>query len=280
MPRRHDPGRFVLVLLVAAGCGREPSFEVLPPGSLRTHYLIDLEHRNDSTALRATMSHLVVFNPGPRPARLDAAAYYEDREPDRFTLEAAPNTSTETNSGKWPIRAGARFALALQSSEPVVAQATIGWTNTNGNYRLGARTLSPRGPRETAKSYQSITGLARRWYYADGIVIQPSGPPTDWIRESEWAVLLNPGDDTAHVTLRLHYKDRTVPHTVTVAPRRVLRVFMDELAVWRRHYGVSVESDREVAAQWIRLVNWTDSDEPMAEWSLPFLPLREAAPPP
>jgi hypothetical protein len=37
-----------------------------------------------------------------------------------------------------------------------------------------------------------------------------------------------------------------------------------------------VESDREIAVQWLRQVSWHDSDETMAFWSLPAFPLRDA----
>jgi len=62
-------------------------------------------------------------------------------------------------------------------------------------------------------------------------------------------------------------------HLVEVAPRRLKRVFMDEIVERNRHYGVRFSSDHPVAAQWLRAVSWCDSPEVMAFWSVPCVPL-------
>lgn len=285
MPARN----LALFLLVSAlGCGESPALLVAPPESMRTHYLVDFENTTDSTTLFALTGHLTVFNPGTRDADLTVTAYYEDHEPDRFILRARAGSSNESNTSQWPLRRNTIFALKVESTEPVICQATVGWTNTAGRYEWGAATRSPNGARETAKSYMAIRTLARHWLYADGVVIRdgvrqtvarwlPNPPPHGlWIRESEWAVMLNPGDQPAEVEIVLHYGAEKVPQLVTIPPRRVKRLFMDDIARPNRHYGVTVTSDRNIAVQWLRQVNWHDSPEPMAFWSVPAVPLAEA----
>jgi hypothetical protein len=288
--RRASLGRPTLSLLALASCGEARTFKVLPTGSLQTHYLIDYQHTSDSATLFSTMGHLVVFNPGAADARLEVTAFYENREPDRFNLVARAGSSTESSSDHWPIHGGGRFALEVTSDRPVICQATIGWTNTGSRYGWGAETRSPKGPREAAKSYGSITSLARSWYYADGLVLQDGvshalgrdgdKPHSLWIRESESAIMLNPSDQPAEATLTLHYGQEAQVHVVVIPPRRLKSVSMDAIARPNRGYGVTVTSDREIAVQWLRQVNWHDSEETMAFWSVPAVPLETGAPAP
>jgi hypothetical protein len=234
------------------------------------HYLIDFEYIVDEDALVGTTGHLLVFNPGPRNAELQVTVYYEDREPDDFHLTVPAGTSGESNYEDWPVVPNVRFALEVQSSEPVVCQFTGGWNNTKNDFSSEARTRSPQGIRECSKSYMAITQLGRDWYVADGIVIDM--PERMWVRESEWAVLLNPGHEDAQVTIALHYDDRVAQHTVDVPARRVKRVYMDDIARRNLHYGIHFSSDRPVAAQWLRTVNWFDRSELMTYWSVPCVP--------
>jgi len=258
------------LMLVAAlfGCERYERLGVVPPG-LQTHYLIDLEYLLDHDAGFGTVSHLIVFNPGARVAQLDITAYFEDREPTTFRLSARPGTSTVWDHRKWPIDPGTRFALKVVSSEPVIAQVTMGWNNAaNGG------PLPPR-PREAATSYLSIRDLATRWYVADGVVI--NAPRALWFRESEWAIVLNPDDRPAHVDMSLFYRWLTRSHPIEVPPRRVRAVPMNDLVVRANlHYGVRFASDVPVAVQWRRTVNWYDSPELMAYWSIPAMSLTPA----
>jgi hypothetical protein len=125
----------------------------------------------------------------------------------------------------------------------------------------------------------AIPALAGRWYVADGIVIDNRDEL--WIRESEWAVMLNPGDAAAHVELGLFFKVFTRSHTVEVPPRRVRAIRMDDLVTLRnKHYGVRFASDVPIAAQWRRTVAWYDSPELMSFWSVPCVPLAPIAPAP
>ena len=279
----------LLLCLAAAGCRPADPLHVAAreaaPGSglrpaaqglMRTHYLIDYEYSLDSHALVGTMGHLVVLNPGPRAAELAVTAFFEDREPTVFELAAAPYASTESSFERWPVRPGDRFALRVESSEPVVCQGTVGWTNTGNDYRPGAPTRSPRGVREAAKSYMSVTTLADLWYVADGIVIDEASRL--WIRESEWALVLNPSDAPARVTMTRFTGGMLHDHVVDVDPRRLKRVLMDDIVARNRHYGVRFTSDRPVAAQWLRGVYWYDSPEVMAFWSVPCVPLLPSAP--
>ena len=265
----HVLAALALGVVIAAllGCERYERLEVLPPGSLQTHYLVDLEYLLDADAGFGTIGHLVVFNPGRRAATLDVTAYFEDREPTTFRLEAPAGGTKESSYREWPITPGTRFALKVVSSEPVVAQVTMGWNNTaNDTIPLPAR------PREAATSYQSIRELATRWYVADGIVID--APKALWFRESEWAIVLNPSDQPATVDMRLFYRVLARSHTIEVPPRRVRAVKMDDVVLRAGlHYGVRFASDVPVAVQWRRTVNWYDSPELMAFWSVPAVAL-------
>jgi hypothetical protein len=155
----------------------------------------------------------------------------------------------------------------------VICQATIGWSNTLGDYGIQATTHSRDGVREAAKSYTAIQSLARHWYYADGIVINGGPNPATWVSESEWAIMLNPGDQPATVKLGLYYDGKSEDRDETVAPRRVRRIFMDSVATKNAHYGASFASDQPVAVQWLRTVNWYDRPDLMAFWSVPAVPL-------
>lgn len=268
-------GRLATVLVALAflaGCTRYESLEVLPPGSLTTHYLVDFTYVSDAATRTATMGHLVVFNPAPRPATLEVTVYFEDRDPEHFRLEADAGTSTESSYPSWPVKPGDRFALALTSNEPVVAQATVGWNNVGNDGNPDARAIDGGRPREAVTSYTAIPALAERWYHADGVVLDK--PNVLWIRESEWAVLLNPGDAPARIELGLFFRWFTKTHTIEVAPRRVRAVRMDDLVPIRnKHYGVRIASDVPIAAQWRRTVEWYDSPELMSFWSIPCVPL-------
>lgn len=277
MSRRVASAFAALALLpLLAACERYETLTVLPAGALRTHYLIDFTYVKDPATRAATEGHLVVFNPGSTPAALDVTFYFEDREPERRQLSAGAGASTESNFDSWPVRPGDRFAIAVTSSVPVVAQATIGWNNVSNDSAPNARASDGGRPREAVTSYMAIPTLAERWYLADGIVIDD--PKDLWIRESEWAVLLNPGETAAKVELALFFKVFTRSHTVEVPPRRVRRFRMDDLVTLRnKHYGVRFASNVPIAAQWHRTVEWYDSHELMSFWSLPCIPLGPTA---
>ena len=236
---------------------------------MSTHYLIDHNYVVDEQNLFGEFGHLLAFNPGPRDANLKVTIYYEDREPDAFTLVAPAGQSSESNYGKWPIKPDVRFAIKVESTEPIACQSTVGWNNSLNDYSPNARTKSRLGVRECAKSYMAITQLSQDWYLPDGIVIDM--PDRMYVRESEWALLLNPGDKPAQVTLALHY-DKVVEHKVEVPARRLKALYMDDIARRNAHYGVHFKSDQPIAAQWLRAVNWNDRPELMAYWSVPCVP--------
>ncbi|MDI7274338.1 MAG: sensory rhodopsin transducer [Anaerolineae bacterium] len=236
---------------------------------MRTHYLIDHNYIVDERRLFGEFGHLLAFNPGPRDATLAITLYFEDRDPVSFSMSAPAGQSTETNYARWPLEPGVRFAMKVESTEPVVCQATIGWNNTLNDYGPSARTKSPQGIRECAKSYMAITQLASEWYLPDGIVIDMAD--RIYVRESEWALILNPGDVPARVRLDLHY-DTVVQHEVDVPPRRLRAIYMDDVARRNAHYGVHFVSDQPVAVQWLRTVKWYDRDELMCYWSVPCVP--------
>jgi hypothetical protein len=231
--------------------------------------LLDHNYIVDRERLFGEFGHLLAFNPGPRDAELTVTVYYEDREPEAFSLQAPAGKSSESNYGRWPVKPNTRFAIRVESAEPLVCQSTIGWNNTMNDYSPKAATRSPHGVRECAKSYMAITRLAHDWYLPDGIVIDNADGI--YVRESEWAVLLNPGDEPAKVTLALHY-DHVVEHEVEVPARRLKVVYMDDVARRNAHYGVHFQSDQPIAVQWLRAVNWNDRAELMCYWSVPCVP--------
>ncbi len=237
--------------------------------TMGAHYLIDHNYLVDEKNLFGEFGHLLVFNPGPRDAQLTVTLYYEDREPDTFSLVAPAGKSSESNYGKWPVQPGTRFAMKVESTAPIACQSTVGWNNSLNDYSPRARTRSPHGVRECAKSYMAITELCRDWYLPDGIVIDM--PDRMYVRESEWAFLLNPSDEPAQVTLALHY-DEVVEHPVAVPARRLRVLYMDDIARRNAHYGVHFTSDRPIAAQWLRVVQWNDRPDLMAYWSVPCIP--------
>lgn len=236
---------------------------------MHTYYLIDHQYTVDDETLYAQFGHLLAFNPGPRDVKIQVTLYFEDREPETFQFTAPAGKSSETNYAKWPIKPDVRFALKVESAEPLVCQSTVGWNVTKNDYSPDAATKSPLGIRECAKSYMAITQPAKQWYIADGIVIDM--PEKMYVRESEWAALLNPGDAPAQVTMALHYDD-VEEHTVEVPARRLKIVYMDDIARRNEHYGVHFSSDRPIAVQWLRAVMWNDRDEVMAFWSVPGVP--------
>ena len=251
-----------LILLVFASAGCRHGEAVARP-----HYLIDFGGPPGERSDFHITGHLVVFNPGNSEAHLDLILYFEDRDPLLLHQKAAPRSSTASSSTGWGVPQGKRFAVELRSDVPVICQATIGWTNTGGDYDPTARTSSPRGLRETAKSYLSIRELARRWRIADGIVLD--GPQNLWIRESEWALVLNPSEAPAQVSIDLYGSGWSKQHHIEVPARRLRAVYMDDVAPRNQLYGVEFNSDRPVAAQWVREVRWYDSPEMMAYWSVP-----------
>jgi hypothetical protein len=267
--------------VVLIGCERYESLQVQPAGSLRTHYLLDFESHRDPGTLHTMDGWLVVFNPASRPAKLDLTVYFEDREPERFRLEARPGATTAWRASDWPVRVSGRFALRAEASEPVIAQATLGWNNSGGVHEPDAAAGSPRGIREAASSYLSIPAPADRWILADGIVLlDPAGT---WYRESEWTIILNPNDEPADLDLAVFYSPFTRHHAATVPPRRLKTIRMDDLVIANHHYGLRVASDRPVAVQSRRNVYWPDSPELMTFWSVPLasfsaLPATSPAP--
>jgi hypothetical protein len=269
-------GQALACLTVALlACERYESLSMHPPGSLRTHYFVDFESHRDPETLLTTGGWLVVFNPASRPAQLDCTVYYEDRDPERFQLQARPGTSTAWYASDWPIRVSGRFALKAEASEPIIAQATLGWNNSGGDSSPTAITRSPKGIREAATSYMSILAPAERWFLADGTVLLD--PTATWYRESEWTIVLNPNDEPAEVELAVFYSPLTRHHSATVPPRRLKAIRMDDLVLANHHYGLRVASDRPVVVQSRRDVYWPDSPELMTFWSVPLAPFSIAA---
>lgn len=183
--RRGALGSLAVVLWLGGceRCERYESLQVQPAGALRTQYLVDFESRLDPDVGERIAGFLVVFNPSARPADLAVVAYFEDREPERFQLQARSGATTAFHASEWPVKLDGRFALEVQASQPVIVQGTLGWDDTAGNSGSGATTKSARGVREAASSYLAIPALADHWYPADGIVLNDHDHL--WYRESE-----------------------------------------------------------------------------------------------
>ena len=263
--------------LHAFAFGRPESLTVSPPGALKTHYLIDYEFVRDERKGHATLGHLLAFNPGSKPAHLAVTIYFEDQEPRQFSLEVPARQTLNSVYEDWPVEPNSRFALKIDSDEPVITQATLGWTNTMGDYTVGAPTNSPGGPRETAKSYMASPGLGTRCFVADGIVIDRPG--VIWLKESEHVLLLNPGDTEAKAELVIYGGIYQESHKVRVPPRRLVTVSMDTLVTPNLLYSVQIDSNVPIAGRWLRTVSWYDSDELMAYWSVPCVPFKKTAVP-
>jgi hypothetical protein len=239
---------------------------------MHSRYLIDFEYLFDDASGFATMGHLLAFNPGARDTDAHVTVYFEDAEPAAFSLPVPAGQSVETNYKSWPVSPGSRFALQVDSEEELVCQATVGWDNTWNKYDPGVVPVARDGQRECAKSYMAHERLSRESFIADGIVIDR--PETAWIREPEWAVLLNPHADPAAVTLHLHFAE-PFTHQVTVPPRRLVHLSMDDFVPRNKHYGIRFASDRPIAAQWLREVHWYDRPDLMTFWSVPAVSLAE-----
>jgi hypothetical protein len=263
----------ILLIALAVVVKRMPGtpLNVVSDPELRTHFLLDYEYYVDSGTGEATMGHLVVLNPGDSDANLTVTAYFEDRAPASFMMVAPAKTSTESNYTQWPVEEDQRFALRIESSVPVFCQATIGWNNTGNDYGEDAATASSARRREVAKSYASIPSLADRWFVADGYIIDKPG--RTWVGESEWLILLNPHPEDMAVTLTTYSHSEEIDHSIAIGAERVSWTNMSDLAPHNQHYGVRLAGDRGFAAQWVRVVNWVESDEPMTYWSVPLTAL-------
>ncbi len=229
------------------------------------YYLLDHEYLVDETTLHASMGHLLAFNPHDRDASLRLTFYYADREPTTCEQQAPAGKSTESNYTNWPVEPNTHFAVMVESDLPIVCQSTIGWNNSGNDYNTQARTHSPHGVRECAKSYMAISQLHQEWYLADGLVIDN---PNAYVRESEWAILFNPSQTPAEVQLTLYYND-IVEQQVSIPAQRCCRIRMDDRVRVNKHYGIRISSDQPIAAQWLRTVKWSDDSELMAYWSVP-----------
>ncbi len=235
-----------------------------------TYYLLDHEYTEDEENLTGSMGHLLAFNPGSEDVDLKVTLFFEDREPVAFTLVAPAGWRLNSTYVQWPLEPDVRFAMMVESEQPLVCQSTVGWNNTKNNYRPGAESKIEPEVRECAKSYMAIDQLARDWYVADGVVID--NPEGIWVRESEWAVVLNPGDRPVEVAMGLHYGDEVGEHRVEVPARRMKCLYMDDIAQRNRGYGIHFSSDQPVAVQWLRAVYWATRPVLMAFWSVPGVP--------
>jgi hypothetical protein len=256
-----------------------------PQSSSRaSHYLLDLEYSLDETTGFGRLPHLSVFNPGNREARLAIKIFYQDRDPIAFRRSIPARSSIESNASTWPVCLNSKFALKIESTEPIVAQVTQGWNNVRNDYTEKSHSANQGRPREIAKSSMSITSLSRECYITDGILIE--APDSTWIREAEDVIILNPGSSALAVTIYFYYGEQRVSRfapaiRIPVQKKKIHvpaeRMVLVPLAGWVKpnwHYGARIAGDRPFAAQWLRRVYWYDSSELMSEWSLPCVPIK------
>jgi hypothetical protein len=225
--------------------------------------------------------HLSVFNPGANDATLNITIFHAEREPTSFQQVIPAGNSFETNADQWSIPLNSRFGMKIESTEPIVAQATEGWNNTKNDYSRNATPANSNIPRETAKSYVSHTSLAKECYIADGIIIDT--PEYIWIKETEDMAVLNPNKVDMTLTVHAYYGRQSVtrfeiPLDIPVVKKQITipaeRLGFFSLTEWIKpnwHYGARVTADQPFAAQWLRMVYWYDSPELMTEWSVPCM---------
>ncbi|MBI3786042.1 MAG: hypothetical protein HY270_21850 [Deltaproteobacteria bacterium] len=257
---------FVVVLAFAA-CDRSAPAS---PVAMRAQYLIDLDSFREPSLPSQTLVHVALLNPTDTVADVAATVYFEEQAPAHFSLRVPAASNQVSSPDGWPIPPNVRWALKVESLTPIVAQATLGWSNVGNDYAPSAHTTSPRGRREAAKSYMAIPQLSRAWRIADGFLIDD--PKQIWLRESERVVILNPGNSDAHAVLTLYDVGRREPHPVHIAAQRLKVIDMTSVAGRNRRYGAEVSSDQPIAVQWLREVRWYDSEEMMTFWSLPAVP--------
>jgi len=237
-----------------------------------TYYLLDHEYMENEEDLTGAFGHLLVYNPGPEEVELRGTVFFEDREPAALTHLAPPRMTSESNYRDWPVEPDVGFALMVESERPVICQSTVGCNNSKNNYRPGAPTRIEPEVRECAKSYMAIDRLATDWFLVDNVIIDTE---RIWVRESEWVVLLNPGDQPARATMSLQRgqgdEHQEEEHQMDVPARRIKCVYMDDFAP-HRFYGVHIASDQPVAVHKLRAVFWTDRPVLMAFWSVPGVP--------
>jgi hypothetical protein len=264
-------------------------FEFFPPKSplantstgshLQTHYLPDFEYSVDEANGLGRIPHLSVFNPGANDVNLTVTIFHEESEPTSFQQVVPAQSSFETDASNWDVPLNSRFGMKVESTEPIIVQATEGWNNTKNDYSLNGTPVNSNISRETAKSYMSHTSLAKECYIADGIIIDI--PEALWIKETEDIAVLNPNKEEITLTIHAYFGKRDVtrfeiPLDIPVMKKQVKipaeRVGFISLTEWIKpnwHYGARVTADQPFAAQWLRMVYWYDSAELMSEWSVP-----------
>lgn len=233
------------------------------------YYLLYNRYLADEKTKIGQLGHLLAYNIGVADAQLDLTVFYEDCEPDHLKLPARAGKSNESNWESWKmVKPGKNFSYMVESPEPLACQVTIGQNNTANSYLFspGLR----QDYREAVLAYAAIDRLANNWYHADGIVINQ--PDKIWVRESEWLIVLNPYEAQVGIEIQMHHREGTKVHKTILEPKRSRYIYMDEIVTQNSNYAAHVVSDRPIAAQWLRTVNWFDRAEMMSYWSLPLIP--------
>lgn len=235
-----------------------------------SYYLLYNNYFEDERTHTGHFGHYLLFNPWDEDVEANVTIYYQDKEPESFSLPAYAGVTNESNFRSWGvIKPGRRFASRIQSKIPLICQHTGGWNNLMNNH-APLKEVRP-DPRETVISYTAITRLSNDWYHPDCIVIDM--PDKVWLRESEWIILLNPGVEKARANIEMIFsKDQKNVYEAEIAPMTFKFIQMDDITKKNVHYGVHVRSDKLIAAQWYRTINWYTKDELMAHWSVPMVP--------
>jgi hypothetical protein len=183
------------------------------------------------------------FNPTSRDTTLTYTFYYEDAPPTtmRHAVKARSGGNRHLLACKEVLK-DKRFGCRIESTEPTVVQVTTGYYGVDDRADWYTRAMH---------SVICSDRLATVNYYADALVIDNPGKR---LKEPEWAFLLNPGQQAAHVKLSAHYADEVKTYDFTVKPQRLLPVFMDETVRKNAIFGAKYVSDVPIAVQQTRLI--------------------------
>jgi hypothetical protein len=211
---------------------------------------------------------LVNLNPS-QAAQVTGTFFYEDEPPQDFNFILPAGRQGRIHLHDEPDDLGTvnmppgcnprqRFGLRLVSSQPIIAQATVGdrlpherITNSMATFMFHP------GP---------LSDLETQWYYVDCIYLTADGVP---LEEREWLTILNPNPVPADCTITFipggdvdvgygigQSATQLAPtdYRLTVPAERILPTLLSDLpqVLPNQPYAVRVRSDVPVTVQGIR----------------------------